>query len=61
MLADDEFFEDGLVLLKHDLCWEFEDIINVKRNVFPKANRSYLSENARKIIKGNTINAMCTY
>ena len=61
LLADDEHFEDGMVLLKHDLCWEFEDMINVKRNVFPKAHRSYLSENARKIIKGNTINAMCTY
>ena len=61
MLADDEFFEDGLVLLKHDLCWEFEDMITVKRNVFPKAHRSYLSERARKIIKGNTINSTSTY
>ena len=60
LLADEEYFEDGMVLLKHDLCWEYEDIINVKRNTRSKTHRSILSENSRKIIKGNIHHATLT-
>ena len=60
LLADEEYFEDGMVLLRHDLCWEFEDIINLKRNARSKAHRSNLSEHSRKIIKGNIHHAMIT-
>ena len=60
LLADEEYFEDGMVLLKHDLCWEYEDIINVKRNTRSKTHRSNLSENSRTIIKGNIHHATLT-
>ena len=57
LLADEEHFEDGMVLLKHELCWDFEDIINVKRNVQTRVPRSNISKEARKIIKGNKFHA----
>ena len=53
LLADETHYEDGMVLLKHALCWEFEDIINVKRNVAHMSQRSNISEEARMILRGN--------
>ena len=62
LLADEEHYEDGIILLKHALCWEFEDIINVKRNTFKQYHvvrpnvgfntKSNLSDESRRIIKG---------
>ena len=62
LLADEDHFEDGIILLKHALCWEFEDIINVKRNTFGDHHparpnigpntKSTLSDESRSIIKG---------
>ena len=53
LLADDEHFEHGMVLLKQELCWEWEDIISVMRNVTPKTIRSNLSKESKEILKGN--------
>ena len=62
LLADENHYEDGIILLKHALCWEFEDIINVKRNTFgdyhairPNVGphtKSTLSDESRRIIEG---------
>ena len=56
LLADDDHYDDGMVLLKHALCWEYEDIVNAKRNVAPMSQRSYISREAINIIKGNLSN-----
>ena len=53
LLADKDHYDDGMVLLKDALCWEYEDIINVKRNVAPISQHSNISEEAKAIIKGN--------
>ena len=67
LMADEGYYEEGLVLLKHELCWEYEDIINVPHNVFSGTNKyvphniysgtkkSYYSAEARKIIKGTNM------
>lgn len=54
ILADEEYFEDGIILLKHSLCWTNEDMVNLKRNSFPDNRKSKLSEKSRKIIKSNS-------
>ena len=64
LLAEEGFYEDGIILLRHALCWEFEDIINVKRNTFTESNlghniQSHLSDESRKIIKGKLITLLC--
>merc|ERR1719412_2575012 len=51
LIADEEHYDEGMVLLKHALCWEYEDIINVPHNVFSETKKSYYSVEARKIIK----------
>ena len=58
LIADESLYDEGIVLLKHALCWEYEDIINVKRNTFEDARTnvgsntlSYLSYESRSIIK----------
>ena len=53
LLADEDHYDDGMVLLKDALCWEYEDIINVKRNVAPSSQHSNISEEAKAIIRGN--------
>ena len=53
LIADEDHYDDGMILLKHALCWEFEDIINIKRNVAHVSQRSNISEEARIILKGN--------
>ena len=60
LIAEEKFYEDGIILLRHALCWEFEDIINVKRNTFTESNlgqntKSSLSDESRTIIKGKII------
>ena len=52
LLADEDNYDSGMILLKHALCWEFEDMINVKRNVAPKGQNSNISEEAKIILKG---------
>ena len=52
LLADEEHYDDGMILLKELLCWDFEDIINVPQNVYPTKQRSYFSEEAKTIVKG---------
>ena len=53
LLADEDHYSDGMVLLKHALCWEFEDIVNVKRNVAPMSQHSDISQEAREILKSS--------
>ena len=55
LLADEEYYEDGMILLKNELSWEFEDIINVRRNVFPASQHSSLSDETRNTLKGSRI------
>ena len=64
MLAEENHYENGIILLKHALCWEFEDIINVKRNTFTNCqmeginaglSQSSLSDESISIIKGKQL------
>ena len=64
LLADGNHYEDGIILLKNALCWEFEDIINVKRNTFTDSqmeginigsSQSKISDESRIIIKGTQL------
>ena len=64
MLAEENHYENGMILLKHALCWEFEDIINVKRNTFTNNQmeginagplQSNLSDESISIIKGKQL------
>ena len=32
ILADSKYFEDSIILLKHELFWNYEDVINLKHN-----------------------------
>ena len=52
LLANEEHYDDGMILLKEALCWDFEDIINVPQNVYPSTQRSYLSDEAKAIVIG---------
>ena len=54
LLADEDYFDDGIILLKHALCWKYEDMVNVKRNVFSINHKSKLSSQSRMFIKGKT-------
>ena len=44
-----DFYEDSIVLLKHSLCWEYDDLISLKLN--PAKYKSSISDGVRKIIK----------
>ena len=44
-----EFYEDSLILLKHALCWEYEDLISLKLN--SAHQKSQISDGARSIMK----------
>ena len=44
-----DYYEDSMVLLKNSLCWEYEDIIGLKRNT--ARQKSQMSKEAKRIIK----------
>ena len=50
ILADEEYFEDSIILLKNALCWQYEDMIGLKLN---SQNKSEISSTTRNILKGN--------
>ena len=53
LIADDDSFDDSIVLLKDALCWEYRDMINFKLNSEKSEKKSFLSATARQVLKGN--------
>jgi hypothetical protein len=53
LLADKEYFEDSIILLKNSLCWEYEDMVGLPLNSRPLKYQSKISARSRKIIKGS--------
>ena len=54
LLADGDYFDDSIILLKNALCWTFEDMIHLKLNshVERSVPQSNMSDWGRKIITG---------
>ena len=54
LLADDDYFNDSIILLKNALCWQYEDMVNLKLNSHSEKSirQSQISPWARKMIKG---------
>ena len=54
LLADDDYFNDSIILLKDYLCWQYEDMVNLKLNSHSDKSiqQSQISSWARKMIKG---------
>ena len=52
ILTGKAYYEDSIVLLKHALCWNYEDIISLKQNVMKKSKKSPMSNTAKRNIKG---------
>ena len=46
-----ENFQESMVLLKHLLCWPYEDLVSLKLNVHEETSKSVLSEKARAKLK----------
>ena len=55
ILTGKAYYEDSIILLKHALCWNYEDIIGVKQNVMKKSKKSSMSNRAKTNIKGTFI------
>ena len=53
LLADEEYFEDSIILLKNALCWQYGDVVSVKLNSQSSKPRSKLSSRSRTIVKGS--------
>ena len=54
LLADDDYFNYSIILLKNALCWQYEDMVNLKLNSHSEKSirQSQISPWARKMIKG---------
>ena len=54
LLADDDYFNDSIILLKNALCWQYEDMVNLKLNSHSEKSirQSQISPWARKMMKG---------
>jgi hypothetical protein len=52
LLADSEFFEDSIILLKDALCWQYQDMINFQLNSKKTETKSSLSLAARNALNG---------
>ena len=44
-----EFYEDSIILLKHSLCWQYEDLISLKLN--SAKDKSQISQGAQNIMR----------
>ena len=53
LLADKEYFEASIILLKNALCWEYEDMVGLRINSRPLKYQSNISARSRNIIRGN--------
>ena len=51
-LADSKYFEDSIILLKNELCWNYEDVINLKLNSNSLNKKSIISTEAQKNVRG---------
>ena len=52
ILADTKYFDDSIILLKNELCWNYEDVINLKLNSKSLNKKSTISTEAHKNIRG---------
>ena len=53
VLADKEFFNDSIILLKDALCWEYRDVINFKLNSKKAEMKTTISAKVHQALKGN--------
>ena len=58
LLADQEFFEDSLILLKNSIHWDYNDMINFKLNARSVYDKSKITREDRKILKGKELKTM---
>ena len=52
LIADNELFEDSIILLKDALCWEYRDMINFKLNSKRVNMKCSLPPSVRHFLKG---------
>ena len=52
LLADEEYFEESVILLKNALCLQYEDVVSLRLNSQSLKPRSKISSRARTIMKG---------
>ena len=52
ILADSKYFEDSIILLRNALCWEYEEVVNLKLNSIDLEIQSTISTEAQRNIKG---------
>ena len=55
LLADNDYFNDSIILLKDALCWEYKDMINFQLNSKNEKLVTSLSPRAYKALKGNQL------
>ena len=53
LLADKQYFEDSIILLKNALCWHYEDMVSLRLNSLSPKYRSKISTRSLNIIKGS--------
>ena len=46
-----EYFDESMVLLKHELCWSYEDLASFKLNVHEESSKSVISKEAREKLR----------
>jgi len=46
-----ERFDESMILLKHQLCWDFRDVVNFKLNARKESKKTTLSQEARAALK----------
>jgi len=51
ILADSKYFDDSIILLKNELCWTYEDVINLKLNSKSLSKKSTISIKAKQNIR----------
>ena len=52
ILADSKHFDDSIIILKNELCWNYEDVINLKLNSKSLNKKSTISTEAHKNVRG---------
>ena len=61
LLADSRYFDDSIILLKNELCWNYEDVINLKLNSKSLSKKSIISMKAHQNIRGKIVKKYNTY
>ena len=46
-----EHFEESIVFLKHELCWEYDDLVYLKLNAHKKGGKSTISQRAQEKLR----------